>query len=244
MYTESPLGFIEKGNQEIWVGFFGAVIGGLLTLFGVIITIRHEKNLRNIDKRLDFMPILKVSKSKMCDTENTLSNEVPSFKFMISINEPINLDKEYMHYKLFPQYLNFKNIGKGLAKDIQVDSFELFQDDENTDNSDFVFYVSCKEIKNNMKQFLVNDEIFTIPLTLNVNNIPDIQLDFDEYIHSNRQTLKFYLKYNDINNNTYKQSFLVHFGLIMKSIDIMGYYQIEIEVDYMFCETHEPIFIK
>lgn len=50
--TPSPLGFISREKQEVWISFYAALISGTLTLIGVRWTIRYTDNMRKEDTRI------------------------------------------------------------------------------------------------------------------------------------------------------------------------------------------------
>ncbi|WP_317316420.1 hypothetical protein [Longibaculum muris] len=53
--TKNPfgLGFIDDSNKDAWIGFFGAIIGGALTIFGVLITINDQRK-NNIQQQKEY----------------------------------------------------------------------------------------------------------------------------------------------------------------------------------------------
>lgn len=52
------MGFIKPEDTGAWLGFYGAVLGGILTLGGVVITIKNQKEETNRLKLLEYKPIL------------------------------------------------------------------------------------------------------------------------------------------------------------------------------------------
>lgn len=48
-----------SGSREMWIGLIGAVLGGMFTLIGVMITIYKQDEVEEERKRLENMPILK-----------------------------------------------------------------------------------------------------------------------------------------------------------------------------------------
>ena len=46
------------GSREMWIGLIGAVLGGAFTLIGVLITLYHQKESNEENRRLEYMPIL------------------------------------------------------------------------------------------------------------------------------------------------------------------------------------------
>ena len=51
-------GIHVPGSREMWIGLIGAVIGGIFTLFGVLITIYKQEEIDDEKRRLEYMPIL------------------------------------------------------------------------------------------------------------------------------------------------------------------------------------------
>lgn len=42
--------FVKQDNSSAWIGYFGSIIGGLLTIFGVIITINSQAEFNRKDQ--------------------------------------------------------------------------------------------------------------------------------------------------------------------------------------------------
>lgn len=51
-------GIHVPGSREMWIGLIGAIIGGMCTFFGVLITIFRQEEAEREQKRLENMPIL------------------------------------------------------------------------------------------------------------------------------------------------------------------------------------------
>lgn len=64
--TTNPfgIGFINQENKETWINFFGSIIGGGLTLFGVWWSIKDQENKRKKDLAIQYRPIFTCSISK------------------------------------------------------------------------------------------------------------------------------------------------------------------------------------
>lgn len=107
--------FVKEDNFSAWIGYFGSIIGGLLTIFGVIITINsqaefnrkeqeaqndlNEKNLRS-----EYFPTLIIEKVD--------ENEFYYGSVGLCIDSTNSNDILAM--------LRIKNIGANLAKNLQV----------------------------------------------------------------------------------------------------------------------------
>ncbi len=60
-------GYLKPGSESQWIGFYGAVIGGALTLIGVWWTILQQKKLRKIDLAIQYKPYLIITKQIALD---------------------------------------------------------------------------------------------------------------------------------------------------------------------------------
>lgn len=88
------LGIHVPGSREMWIGFVGAVIGGIFTLFGVLITIYKQEENDEEKKRLMYMPILDFKvlhnddKNKEANaTYTVVENEIATSWFAIYENK-------------------------------------------------------------------------------------------------------------------------------------------------------------
>lgn len=59
--TPSPMGFIAKTDVGSWMGYYGAVLGGFMTLAGVWWTIKDQEKKRRLDLIAQYKPILTIS---------------------------------------------------------------------------------------------------------------------------------------------------------------------------------------
>lgn len=95
VYIPSPFGFIKPGEESQWIGFFGSIIGGLLTLAGVWWTIKDQDEKRKEDLAIQYKPYISIL-------------PLSSLKYDIDINNIINYDNLYYYFTFF-----YKNNGKG-----------------------------------------------------------------------------------------------------------------------------------
>lgn len=56
--TPSKFGFIKPEDTGAWIGYYGSVLGGIITLSGVWITIRYYEKENKINKSIEYKPIL------------------------------------------------------------------------------------------------------------------------------------------------------------------------------------------
>ena len=243
VYTKSPFGFIEEGKKDVWISFFGSVIGGILTFLGVVLTLNQQDKQQKKEKQNEYRPILKISLSNIANTENTLSENTVSFHFLTEFNNQIDLkNKKYCKKRIFPHSLNFRNIGKGIAKEIKLYSYDLKEENDSHYKEDIAFNILCTCNNQNMNQFLINDEILSIPLDLIFNELPQIPKDSEYFTLSKIQLFSLQLIYADINNNFYKQKFLVSFSIkIFNELDeYENTLKPNIHVSSMSCQTFAP----
>jgi len=105
----SFFGFINDSNQDAWIDFFGAIIGGALTLIGVAWTIVDQNTKRREDAMDAVKPILVAN---ACTYEEI---------------KGINGDN---HSRVFECILEYKNVGKGILFNPRVLNIEYKVDNK------------------------------------------------------------------------------------------------------------------
>lgn len=119
--------FVKEDNFSAWIGYFGSIIGGLLTIIGVIITINSQAELNRKDQeaqndlneknlRKEYFPNLIIEKID--------ENEFHERTVGICIDNTNNND--------ILALLRIKNIGDNLVKNLQVQCIVDNQDDKGT----------------------------------------------------------------------------------------------------------------
>lgn len=96
-------GYVNSENADAWIGFYGAIIGGAITLLGVAWTIIDQNKKREDDMKDAVKPILVASSCKY--------EEIKGIK-----GEPGT--------KLFECALEYKNVGKGILYNPMVFNIE------------------------------------------------------------------------------------------------------------------------
>lgn len=92
-------GFVNAENASAWIGFYGAIIGGVITLFGVAWTIIDQNKKRENDMKDALKPILIANQCK---------------------NEGVRGIKGVAGAKIFECSLEYKNAGKGILYNPRV----------------------------------------------------------------------------------------------------------------------------
>lgn len=88
-------GYLKPGSENQWIGFYGAVIGGALTLLGVWWTIRDQNQKRKKDFMILNKPIIIISKIEFIGNANDIINNLLEFKFdikNIGNSEALNIE--------------------------------------------------------------------------------------------------------------------------------------------------------
>ncbi|MEE0742391.1 MAG: hypothetical protein U0M21_08950 [Emergencia sp.] len=191
MGITSIIGFITPSNESAWIGYFGAALGGLITLLGVFLTLLYndkarkeemEKNIEinNEQLRFSFLPYLS-TEIKQDDTLYRKNGGV--------INE---IDDEFDDEVCITISLN--NIGSNNAKkvDLQIIVEEVYDKgmislEEGVIKPGASFEVGIPFGIKKEKYFIDSDEC---------NNNPY------------RKNLKLILTYEDMLGNCYMQEFI------------------------------------
>lgn len=136
--TESPFGFINSSNREAWISFFGALIGGTMTLIGVRWTILDQSKKRQNDLAIQYRPILQSFPSEV--GFRVMDNDIVSieieFKNKGRGEAIINKDSLNIHIQDFcHQHLNTANDIRGWkvniipAGDSYIYEYKVFFDE-------------------------------------------------------------------------------------------------------------------
>lgn len=75
------------GSREMWIGLIGAVLGGMFTMIGVLVTIYKQEEQNAESKRLEYMPILAfeiIEPDKITGDNNLMMNEPLIFNGILS----------------------------------------------------------------------------------------------------------------------------------------------------------------
>lgn len=199
--TPNPfgLGFINDSNKDTWISFFGSIIGGSITLIGVIWTINYEKETRKEELAIKYKPFLQIKNKKInfCHTYNNVPICDIDEKNNILVTKDIV--KRDSH---FNGEIKLSNIGRGEIIEASIscthiDTFlnltlnEKISDIMPGDSFTFSFDISLKDYKNFLKEeyygvkirikiiffdFLNNKYSIEIPIYI-TNVSPSIQFE-------------------------------------------------------------------
>lgn len=144
--VENPfgLGFIKKGDTGVWLGYYGSIIGGSITLVGIWYTINYQTSVRKEDKIIDALPYLVIATAS----------------FSSDNSNNINL------------CLLIENHGVGPAVNIRLDHESHFSNGFKGKNSNSLKIIDTKDkdAKLFINSIIGRDKSFTYTLKLNTEN--------------------------------------------------------------------------
>lgn len=206
--TPSPLGFIEPQHQEAWLGFFGSIIGGALTIFGVWWTLERQEEQRREDMILHYLPILTISDRKI---------DITDFG---EFGEHLDIS------------LKIDNNGSGIAKEISIQLQELeynprFKDknecllcETGTYSTSFIPPKSNCTIHLSVYKTLQKDPLYEtrgighsiLPLNVNTIRISGILSYFHQTDKNSEYKLRFTFDLIKIHNNKSHEWMIINYS--------------------------------
>lgn len=113
--TPSKFGFINEVNISAWISFYGSVVGGLLTLVGVVYTINKQDEFNKLDK---------IAQDDL-NEKNAIMEYFPNFNF--SYSNEISDSKSFTELCTsrdvcddFAGVIIIKNVGSNNAKNLRI----------------------------------------------------------------------------------------------------------------------------
>lgn len=106
--------FINENNYDAWIGYYGSVLGGALTLGGVWWTIKEQDNQRKEDKRIEYKPIIQI--------KNHYKDAIINNNILTVYYEITNIGRgeaKYIDFNLQPYFFKENNIDKYPLKLLQ-----------------------------------------------------------------------------------------------------------------------------
>lgn len=239
IYLPSPMGIIPRNEAGNVLGYYGAVLGGAMTLGGVAWTIYDQKKQWADERRVSIQPLLYAFPSTTCDVENFLSAEPDiSISINISYADAEKYTETKLSLRMSPQYLNIENIGRGELYNIFIARIENLEirnfDSEKPIQEELTVSVSTDF--NEDENFIYIDGVMTIPIVLFI--IPkqhtmlepaDIFISFDVVF-----------SFMDAMKNKYEQSITI-------DSKIKGIGQDDFKdclIEFVHFKTHRPILTK
>lgn len=179
--------YIKFRSNNDWLSYIGAIIGGLSTVLGVLLTIKYEKESRIKENSILYRPVLEPNLNKNSSIEGLIINAY--------INQLNVKDNEYQVVQLV-----IKNRGRGEAKKI-----ELIKKDLTTNLKDISYRISkIDKMGSNAELLKDGSLIFNF-------NLPKYTYTKNRIISNFEVNCELYIKYSDLFdcNNYVRKLFLV-----------------------------------
>lgn len=200
LITPSRIGIVDRSDVGAWIGFYGAVLGGAITLLGVWLTIKNQEKESRQEKAIQFKPILNLIDIQF--PENLIGyREVGLGVTGYSNHTGSTGESHSPRYFLINQsnkisfYLTIKNDGRGETSNAYLKTFEPVYTSINWADKHHLHPISTNQyvgellsgqklgIKINLPPYLlVKKEVFFEQEELELNTILEIQYNdmFDE----------------------------------------------------------------
>lgn len=210
----SFLGFINDANREAWIGYYGAIIGGALTLGGVWWTLTEQEKERNEKMRVEYKPAL------ILEAERIYPNSIPSVLTPTRIDIAKKGTSAVIGNIPYCSKIHIKNISNFSAKNVYMSDFSFgsldnifynpfFSDGLNLPdipaNATLEIAITCPNSYKVSKEKERND----IPLCSKIDIPKVVQLDFSlhyEGTYGHVQDDSYVISFNveaKINNDTH-----------------------------------------
>ena len=181
--------FLGINPNNDWLGYLGAVLGGLFTLIGVLLTINYENGKKKEEQSLQFKPIIQ----PCLDSDNNYEG----FEEEVSIKQNnMKLGKSEQCVTLI-----LKNKGRGETKNFKINSVNILESSSNLD----------LEVNYDKKQYPISD-VEIIPegyLTIKYM-IPNSIINNDKNPIKGYIIIKTIVKYSDfIEFYEYEENYII-----------------------------------
>lgn len=175
--TPSKFGFIKPDDTGAWLGYYGAILSGAITLSGVLVTIKYHEKENDKNKSIEYKPILEL-------TDLNFPEKIVPFR-TVSLGIPTYGTPDYINKKIEKEIQNLRitNNGRGETLDARVD-FEVNKENLNWTDPHNLYSMSSQQyigdiltsqsvgIRIELPPFLlVNEEVFKRNQSVEINTI-------------------------------------------------------------------------
>ena len=225
--TPSRVGIVDRADVGAWIGYYGAVLGGAITLIGVWLTIKNQEKESRQEKSIQFKPILNLK-------------DIQSHKKLIVYREVelgvprYSSESHSSQYFLFnqnnkiPFYLTIKNDGRGETSSGYLKTFEPVYNSINwTDKHNLYPTISANQY---IGELLSGQE-----LGIKINLPPYLLIRKEVYSEKDEVELDTILEitYNDMfDERSYQYTIHVRFNVVLRKTD---YEELPDELATLFC---------
>ena len=189
--------FINLSTHYDWLAYFGAIFGGLMTLFGVLFTIKNEDKKRIEEMSITYKPIIQPI---VADIRNAEGYNIDFWVKQKNINYKVNTS----FIELF-----FKNKGRGEAVNLTINKVNIINN-----KNGLLFDVDDSF---NAKGVM---EIITDGYLMIYINLPRKIYTTRKKKINDRFSIEILMEYSDMFRcYTYKKGFLVDISIFESRID-------------------------
>jgi len=181
------MGLINDIDIGSFIGFFGSIIGGILTLIGVWLTISFQMNNIKKERAIQLKPVLQGIKGS--DEANNIADIILKYNILDSnILEDLGAKSSWFDNKPYHQEnIYIKNKGRGETGQFKIDNHKL----------------SFYDIKNHKKVtetvFISSYEHFDkIPEEINVEESLNIAIKIPKFLPLNEKLITNYREFNAV----------------------------------------------
>lgn len=209
----APLFTAEWGAGDL-LSYYGSLLGGIITLVGVVMTLNYQTKQSEADDAIKYKPIIKLA-SVENEYSDFISNRKLSVRFPVWYfnDDSLRVQKE----KTFEEQMKcmtsfhvlFKNKGRGEAVDVSLDSVKIEKVSWDDDSKLYIDSI----IPLSMGDILVDEKADVII------NFPNYLFLKDENTSQNRIQIELKLSYNDMFRRNKKEfCMLLDFQVLRKEL--------------------------
>lgn len=188
---------VHIGSIDSWIGFAGSILSGLLVMISLVYTIKHERLIRDEDKKNELLPFLDVS-IECYDTNGNLQHNI------------FRMDGKWI--------LIIKNISSNAARNIKVvELIAEFYSHETENNSEKV-KINAKTEKSLSTSLIVQNQTHDIYIHINTSDLPST--------HYSRLKIASKIEYYDLtlkNKHSHSSTLFFENKQIKRNFEENGY---------------------
>lgn len=157
---------ITEDNYEAWIGYYGAILGGALTLVGVWWTIKSEDKQKRDDKINSQRPFLKITLHNKANDD--YYSVVPA-KVKMFISYFTKEDEDRCVIPAYKVSLKLENIGLGIAENIYFEtiSYEFYRINDNNTKTTYSYNIAFENLYD--FPYIQNNNYEIIPILFRYN---------------------------------------------------------------------------
>lgn len=235
----APLFTAEWGAGDL-LSYYGSLLGGIITLVGVVMTLNYQTKQSEADDAIKYKPILKLSAVDVEYIGFMGRREVKiMFPFYAFNHDEYKIQKEKLFYRQMEDtsdfHLIFENKGRGEAVEVSLDSVGIREVDWDEDSH---LYIGAS-VPMSLGEILVNEKadiIISLPNYLFLKTGReyysiriDLVVSYNDMFHRNKKTMKILSDFQiiPVNKATAPYIYKEEFEYYEVEVRYMGSQQLE-----------------